>query len=82
MIYEPIQVYEGDGVDRGITPILYKESKEFINEFAYYNLIQFKQGKIEEFCPFLLDTIIGDDEGLKILDGGIHFNEPYIAFIQ
>lgn len=84
MQYEPIQVYEGDGVDRGrgITPILYKESKEFINEFAYCNLIQFKQGKIEEFCPFLFDTIIGDDEGLKVLDGSIYFNEPYTACIQ
>jgi hypothetical protein len=82
MQYEPIQVFEGDGVDRGVTPILYKEDREFVSRLPYCSLIQFKQGKIEEFCPFLFDTIIGDDEGLKVLDGGIYFNEPYTACIE
>lgn len=80
MIYEPIQVFEGDGVDR--FPSLSIDNRSFINGWNFSALCQMRHGKIEEFSPFLFDYVVGDSDGLRIENGGIYFDKPYTACIQ
>jgi hypothetical protein len=83
-IYEPVQVYEGDGINRvpdiNLSTII--SGSKFGKGWNLSALCQVKRGKIEEFFPFLFDYVTGDSDGLRIENGIIYFDKPYTACIQ